>query len=82
MHLWNGLKIGGQIRCDLAAYHAVVPLVSLHRPGRMCWSWLLEWVRPRSGRRFGITILTGHQSRTIIGLGIGDLQFVRQHESN
>ncbi len=82
MRFWNGLKVGGAVRRDLAAYSISVPLLSLHRPGRLCWSWFLEWsIRRDRWWSFGLVNLPGHQSRTILGTCLGDLQFVRQNEN-
>jgi hypothetical protein len=82
----QGLRFGGAVRRDLAAYSISVPLASLHRPGRLCWSWFVDWHSYRPGgcghSLFRVVRLPGHQSRTIIDLlGLGSLQFVRQHET-
>lgn len=86
MRIANGLRIGGMVRHDLAAYSIAVPLLSFRRPGRMCWLWLLEWRRHRTSsgvrhRFFRIVRLPGHQARTIVDLfWLGSFEFVWQHD--
>lgn len=81
----RGLTLGGRIRRDMAAYSFMVPILSFHRRGRMCWSWLVDVYRYRStagcSHRFRVIRLRGPQERFIIGLGIVDVQFVKQHEA-
>ena len=85
----RGLQFGGVIRRDLAADKLLVPLVSLHRPGCACWSWLLVWVMPRHERGQRVSMFrvvrfprVHPQQNTRIDVdlfGIGRLHYQRQH---
>jgi hypothetical protein len=81
-----GLRVGGMIRRDLAAYSISVPLLAYHNPAALCWLWFLQWhrSRPGSGGRhalFKVTHLPGHQAKTYVDLlGLGSLLFCYQAE--
>lgn len=80
----NGLTIGGKVRRDLAGIALNIPLLSYHKPGRLCWSWGLDWFRYRPGTGWGhsafrIVRIPGAQPRTIIDvLWLGSLQLITQ----